>query len=401
MLKPMSTGRATGEEQSFNGSDQKSKFIIQRKFMWTISDRKEWSALYERFNWVRDMRGVLQDKVHHAEGDVETHTRMVIEALERLQGYQQLNEQDREILWAAALLHDVEKRSTTIYNEDGSISSPGHAKKGAATTRALLYRNIPAPFHIREAVVKLVRYHGLPLWVFHKPDPAKALIAASLSVNTYHLSLLAEADVLGRISADRNDLLYRVEMFRELCKEHGVYGEAKRFPSSLGKMNYFRKEEASADYLPFDDTTCEVIMLSGLPGAGKDNYIRKKLRDWPVVSIDEIRRRHKIAPTDKKGNGRAIQMAKEEARVYLRSRTSFVWNATNITRSMREQLIDLLLTYKGKVTIVYIEVPYVKLKSQNRERDYVVPMGAMEKLIDKLEVPSPEEAHEVVYHIDD
>lgn len=53
----------------------------------------------------------------------------------------------------------------------------------------------------------------------------------------------------------------------------------------------------------------------------------------------------------------------------------------------------------SKVKIVYIEVPYAKLQSQNREREHIVPAAAMEKLIDKLEVPAQEEAHEVVYVI--
>lgn len=367
--------------------------------MWTISDKKDWPTLYERFDWVRDMRGVPQDRTHHAEGDVETHTQMVIAALENHPQFATLNEQDKEILWASALLHDVEKRSTTITNEDGSISSPGHAKKGAATTRSLLYRNFATPFHIREAVVKLVRYHGLPLWVFYKPDPGKALLSASLAVNTEHLAMLAEADVRGRICADQNDLLYRIDMFRELCKEQEAYGKAKIFPSSLGKMNYFLKKESATDYVPFDDTICEVVLLSGLPGSGKDSYVQKNLKDWPVVSIDEIRRKNKIDPTDKKGNGQAIQLAKEQARVFLRRKTSFVWNATNITRSMREQLIDLFLTYRAKVRIVYIEVPYATLRSQNRDREHIVPAAALEKMIDKLEVPTLDEAHEVEYVI--
>ena len=369
--------------------------------MWTISKIKSWPHLYEQFEWIRDMRGVPQDSVHHAEGDVETHTRMVLDALENIPAFSLLNEQDQEILRAAALLHDVEKRSTTIHNEDGSISSPGHAKKGAATARTILYRNIPAAFAIREAIVKLVRYHGLPIWIFHKTNPAKELIAASLSVNTDHLALLAEADVLGRICSDQNDLLYRINLFRELCKEQDAYGKAKVFSSPLGKMNYFMKSESSPDYIPFDNTSCEVILLSGLPGSGKDNYIRKELRDWPVVSIDAIRRKHKISPTDKTGNGQAIQMAKEEARVFLRSKTSFVWNATNITRSMREQLISLFLTYRAKVKIVYIEVPYAVLSKQNREREHIVPAPALEKMIDKLEVPSPDEAHEVEYAVNE
>jgi predicted kinase len=365
--------------------------------MWTISENKTWPELYDRFDWVRSMRGVPQDPVHHAEGDVETHTRMVCAELENMNAYKMMDAQSREIVWTSALMHDIEKRSTTIHNEDGSISSPGHAKKGALTTRALIYRNHPAPFAVREAIVNLVRYHGLPLWIFHKPDPVKALVAASLSANTDWLCQLAEADVRGRECSDKDDLLYRIALFRELCLEHGVLGKAKVFATSLAKMDYFRKAEASYDYIPFDNTRSEVTMLSGLPGAGKDTYLARNLRDLPVVSIDAIRRANKISPTDTKGNGRAVQMAKEQARVYLRAGTSFAWSATNITRSMREQLIDLFLTYKAKVRIVYVEVPYAQLRTQNREREHPVPFSIIERMIDKLEIPSPDEAHDVVY----
>jgi hypothetical protein len=41
---------------------------------------------------------------------------MVLDALEGLEEYQQLPEADQQLLWAAALLHDVEKRSTTVLN---------------------------------------------------------------------------------------------------------------------------------------------------------------------------------------------------------------------------------------------------------------------------------------------
>ena len=103
--------------------------------MWTISKHKDWAELQEQFGWVRDMDGVPQDPIYHAEGDVAVHTRMVLAALEALPEYQALAPQEQEILWAAALLHDVEKRSTTVIEDDGRITSAGHAKKGAQTAR--------------------------------------------------------------------------------------------------------------------------------------------------------------------------------------------------------------------------------------------------------------------------
>lgn len=103
--------------------------------MWKLAENKDWSLLEQEFDWVRDMKGVLQDKVHHAEGDVAIHTCMVLGALEQMEEYQELPVQDQNMLWASALLHDVEKRSTTVMEADRSITSKGHAKKGALTAR--------------------------------------------------------------------------------------------------------------------------------------------------------------------------------------------------------------------------------------------------------------------------
>lgn len=364
--------------------------------MWTLTNNKDWESL-RQFSWIGDMRGVPQSPVHHAEGDVETHTRMVLEALEQLPEFRELPELDREILWAAALLHDVEKRSTTRTDENGEIVSPGHAKKGAQMTRGILYREIETPFEIREMIVALVRYHGLPLWIFEKPDPVKALLKASLEVDTRMLALLAAADVLGRICADQQELLYRIGMFRELCIEQNCWGVPGSFPSDLARFDYFRKEDRQPDFAPFDDTRSEVILLSGIAGSGKDHYLKRHFADYPVVSLDDLRRKLKVAHHDSQGNGRIIQEAREQARVYLRKRQSFVWNATNITEQMRSQLIDLFAVYKPRIRIVYIEVPYKKLLSQNNNRAFPIPVSAIEKMIGKLEVPRLWEAHEVKY----
>src|SRR5687767_14503882 len=113
--------------------------------MWKISEYTDWESL-RKFSWVSDMRGVPQSPVHHAEGDVEVHTKMVLGELQKLPEYAALTEQDQHVVWAAALLHDVEKRSTTITDESGNIVSPGHAKKGVMTARSILYREIKTPF---------------------------------------------------------------------------------------------------------------------------------------------------------------------------------------------------------------------------------------------------------------
>ncbi len=64
----------------------------------------EWAAMQP---WAVAMRECMQDPEWHAEGDVWTHTLMVIDQLERLSGWDELNVRDRTTLLYAALFHDA------------------------------------------------------------------------------------------------------------------------------------------------------------------------------------------------------------------------------------------------------------------------------------------------------
>jgi predicted kinase len=135
--------------------------------------------------------------------------------------------------------------------------------------------------------------------------------------------------------------------------------------------------------------------MAGLPGAGKDTWIHEHVADLPMVSLDEIRRELRISPA---GNqGRVVATAHARARDYLRRRESFVWNATNVTRALRSQLIDFFIGYHARVRIVYVEAPFATVLLRNRHRRYPVPQPVIEKLVGKLELPDPSEAHEVVW----
>jgi predicted kinase len=382
-----------GEVTHFNFQNQKA--------MWQITTNKDWGALECQFPWVADMVDVPQDPIFHAEGNVAVHTQMVIEALEGLEGFKELEEQEQEVLYAAGLLHDVEKRSTTIINEQGEIRSPRHSIKGEHSSREILYREHPAPFDIRESVAKLVRHHGSPIWLFEKKNPQKALFKCSWDVNTQHLYLLAKADMLGRICENQGEFLERVELFKEYCLEQGCWGEARPFPSDLAKFHYFHKANSYADYVPFDDTRSEVVMMCGLPGAGKDTFIQEHYPDYPVVSLDSIRREFKISPKDARAQGRIAQIARERMKVFLRKGMSFVFNATNLTRAIREKNVALFTTYKARTHIAYVETDFRELIRRNKKREHPVPVKIIRKMLAGLEMPSRTEAHTVEYHVGD
>ena len=362
----------------------------------------DWHTMEQNFSWFAEMRGVPQDEQWHAEGDVFVHTQMVVEALLALSEFQELSEQDKHILLAAAMLHDVEKRSTTseeIINGQRRIVSPRHAKKGEQTARKLLYTQWNTPFVIREHIAKLVRLHGLPLWAIDKPNAAQMVIAASLQVNTKYLAMLAKADVLGRMCHDQADVLLRIELFQELCMEYDCWGRAYSFASNYGRFLYLNQKPILPDYQPFDDLVFDVYMMSALPASGKDTYVKQHFADLPMLSLDEIRRAHRIEPTDKKQASKVIQVAREQAKIYLRAKQPFVFNATNITREMRSKWLDLFHNYGARTHLLYVEVPYQQLLAQNRYRQYNVPESVIHKLLMKLEIPDYSEAHSLQYII--
>ncbi len=66
---------------------------------------------------------------------------------------------------------------------------------------------------------------------------------------------------------------------------------------------------------------------------------------------------------------------------------------------MRTQWIDLFVSYKARVNLIYIEVPYKDWLKQNSNREHPVPMNVVERMLAKLEVPTLDEAHHVKYGV--
>ncbi|HET8844865.1 MAG TPA: AAA family ATPase [Ktedonobacteraceae bacterium] len=361
------------------------------------SGKPDWPFLQKRFSWLRAMDGVPQSPVYHAEGDVLIHTRMVIEALLNLPEWQGLSADDRQLLFAATLLHDIGKPACTVVEDDGHISSRGHAKKGEKMARRLLWLGeelpAPVPFFAREQIANLVRWHGLPLQFLDKPDLARSVIEASQSTRLDLVALLSEADVRGRVCDDQQELLDRVELFREFCQEQDCYTAPRPFTSEYSRFVYLHSERGDPNYAAYDATRFEVVLMSGLPGSGKDTWIRTNLPDWPVISLDELRKELGISPHDDQGY--LIQVARERARTLLRQQRSFIWNATSITHIQRRRVIDLALDYSARTRIVYVHAPFTDILQRNQAREETVPENVIYRMLNNLEMPQISEAHRI------
>jgi predicted kinase len=354
----------------------------------------DWNGIQTYFDWIDNLKGCQQDPIYHAEGDVFIHTKMVCEALISSPKWRELPVTERSMLFAAALLHDAAKPTFTKIEENGRISSKGHARQGARMARQILSEfEPPVQFEIRETVAAIVQFGSLPIWLLDKPNPQQSVIKASQVVRCDFLALLAEADVRGRQCADQQELLDKIELFREFCQENNCLDSPRQFPSAHSRFIYFRKENANPDYAAFDDTRCEVVLMSGLPGSGKDYWIRKNLPDLPVISLDALRKEMNVPPDETPGN--VVTAAKQRAREYMNEGRFFVWNATNTTKQMRQQLINFFAGYQARIRIVYLEVPLEEILRRNRSRATPVPEAVIRKLAARLDIPDITEAHQV------
>lgn len=362
------------------------------KFVPSPPDFKlDWDGLQAAFSWIRDLAGCPQDAVYHAEGDVGIHTRMVCEALLSNEQWRALPADERAIAFTAALMHDVGKPACTR-EEGGRLTSRGHSTRGAIMAREILWR-LSVPIRTREQIASLIRWHQVPFFLLDSPQSQRRLFEVSQTTRCDLLALVTEADARGRICQDQQRLLDNIALFTQFAAEQDCLHAPRQFPSEHSRFLYFQKEDRDPDYLAFDDTICEVIVMSGFPGVGKDTWIANHHPGWPVIALDDLRVAMKIKPTDNQGP--VVAAAREKAREYLRHKQSFIWNATNISRQMRAHCLNLCAAYHARIRLVYLETSEANLLAQNQARAASVPASVITKLFRRWEVPDVTEAHQV------
>jgi putative nucleotidyltransferase with HDIG domain len=348
----------------------------------------EWA---EAQPWVREMAACQQDAQWHAEGDVWTHTRMVCAELERLADWPSLDRTTQLKLLFTALFHDAGKPATTALDPETSRTrSPKHALVGAEIARRVL-RELECDLVTREEIAALARFHGRPPYLLEKEKPEHEVISLSWLVNNRLLYLFALADTRGREAKEMNRPKENLHLWKLVAEEHGCFDGRYPFANDQARFLFYRDQLSSLHYTPHQDFRCTVTLMSGLPGAGKDTWLAKHRATLPVVALDAIRDALDIEATDNQGE--VIQAAREKCREHLRARQNFAFNATNITRQIRQRWIALFTDYNARIEIVYVEPPVAAILAQNRCRMNSVPAELILHLLEKLEPPTITEGH--------
>lgn len=171
------------------------------------------------FPELQNIIGVPQSPIHHPEGDVWTHTMMVLDEMTKFRrGKEKLDLK----LMLAALCHDFGKATHTQI-EDEKIRAIGHEKAGVELTKDFLYR-LTNEHDLVKYILPLVEHHLVPSSYFRNNARDKKIRHLSTKVKISELLILARADFLGRTTTEAISGVYEAgDWMEKKAKELGVY----------------------------------------------------------------------------------------------------------------------------------------------------------------------------------
>lgn len=187
--------------------DELIKVILKGKLATFLSLAQNYTLLDELFPELIPMIGCTQDSIYHAEGDVWTHTLLVLK-----------HTPNTLLLQLAALLHDIGKPPTR--SEHGErIKFLGHEKISASMASEFLKKR-KFSANLTEDTVKLVRLHlrGSDCSKWSGMKAARRFVRDTAPL-TEELVQLIEADSSASLSKDGTPRLDHITLLRKLVEE--------------------------------------------------------------------------------------------------------------------------------------------------------------------------------------
>lgn len=332
-----------------------------------------------------------QSSVWHQEGDALTHTKMVAKEMwDYLNStYVESSESYKLMMMAAAVCHDLGKGCTTSFNkEKNDWECKRHGFESARITRTLFFDE---DLELREAVCYICRWHMTLHHIFDKPERTnKALMRLSLGpVTVRDMNVFQMCDSYGSINEETREYIYEKTMKIKDAAEtlHCYMGSCDAFHNTWHRIKFFlgrdyvnpnEIEVPAESYNP----EFEVVVMVGVPGAGKDWYCEHNLPDYKMLSRDIIRSEIGLKGEKPQGNKEqekeVTRIFDERMKQYCESKTSFVINNTNVRRQYRDGYLEKILPYYPRVKYVYCEAPSLEVNKERRRN--MMP----EKVIDRM-----------------
>ena len=174
------------------------------------------------FKEIKDTIGIIQDPFYHPEGDVFTHTMMVIDEECK---YRELVDYDIGFMFMG-ICHDLGKTITTTVDEKGRVHTYNHETEGIPIIKTFLDR-ITRNSEIISYVTNMVPLH-MKLNIMHRDQASIKATNAAFDKASHPLDLIyfALCDHPIKEDYDRKEFHFnRYELYKEIMAKPYVKGE--------------------------------------------------------------------------------------------------------------------------------------------------------------------------------
>lgn len=330
----------------------------------------------------------------HHEGNAYEHSRLVYNAMEKYVNENKEHENYDEwklIMLSAAMLHDIGKPSTTMWDEtNGDWCCRRHGEAGERLFREVFFDE---RLDLREKVAYMVRYHMLLHHTLMKKEERREHELIQLDnglVPFEDMVTLNLCDMEGSINeenAPENLKIHKDEL--------------------LEAIDIVRKSGNSNQWKYVNERTAKMYVMIGIPGSGKSTFAEKlketeKVRGFltlPIISRDTVRIEMGMCNEGEKcvGNDKqekeVTKRIEEQIKGLSSMGMSFIVDNTSLKKKYRDTFKKYIERYDVAPIYVYVEAP--SLEENYKRRDGQINEDIIKRMWDSFEFPSRSECYEL------
>lgn len=349
-----------------------------------------------------------QNPRYHAEGNVWNHTLMVLEEFHRLANREALSREDHEVLYWAALLHDIGKPRVTTWKNNRWVAH-GHEKAGVSLARNILLQHPEISAFQRTRILDLVRWHHVPLRYGLQQVDLSAYKYIATRTDLRLLAIFGLMDTRGRICERKEEVVQLVSDFLyqivpRIEGEMGTFDEiqtrfqqASPHTKNLLWVALQQRDFASiARYMgggaPPESTLVPRCYLTiGAPRSGKTDYVKRHFAQCSYFNLSSM---EPVVPAPEDPHPSFDLRALED---FLQRQFSqgldVVVDGRNLQAAWREKIANLVRSFHAEVHYLFFDRSLDAILANNEREDHRLPEQEVTTAFDHLIMPHPWEAH--------
>ena len=367
----------------------------------------------ETINEFNVLKTTQQSEKWHKEGNVFEHTKLVTNTMIKELTLNDVEKTSKYymLMVAAALCHDLGKATTTKWStEKNDYTCKYHSVEGARITRKLFFdENVD----FREKLCSMVRWH---MNLHHIFDDKDLVLTKLIDLSCWcrmplcDMCLLNYCDSKGSINDIETEemLNNKFNELEKICIENDIYHKPYTFINEQHRIIFYsthdiEKRRQQLGTIEKTKHPFTIFMMIGLPGSGKDTYIKKHLSHLPTVCRDDIRIEMGMQgekPTGTKSEeDQVTQIFNKKMLELCEQNQSFVINNTNLKKQYRDDYKKIVMKYNPYIIYIYVEAPTIN--DNKSRRNGQMPLSVIDRMIDNFDYPLPTEYHQMIFDIQD